>query len=191
MASLITHAYVAVALAPVCAPRPGWRWTVPAGVALATLPDADVLGLYGGLPYGAFFGHRGFTHSLLFALLLALAMAWRLRARTPLAPGGRAWQGVYLSTCAISHGLLDALTDGGLGVGLFMPFENARHFLPWSPIPVSPIGVRNFFTAYGGEVLRTEMLVVWLPLAAVSLPLLLARGRLTRRDAALKRGERS
>ena len=47
-------------------------------------------------------------------------------------------------TCvvALSHPLLDAMTDGGLGVALLWPFSNERFFAPWTPIPVSPIGAR-------------------------------------------------
>lgn len=178
MASLFTHAFTAAALAPVCAPRPGWKWIIPAGIIASGLPDADVIGFQFGIRYGDFFGHRGFTHSLFFALMLAFLGVWLLRRRAPLAPGGRSWLGVYLFFCAASHGLLDAMTDGGLGVGLLMPFENSRYFLPWEPIPVSPIGVTNFFTAYGWEVLRTEMLVVWLPLGALGWLCLKARNRM-------------
>lgn len=169
MASLFTHVYAAVALAPVCAPRPGWKWTLAAGIAAATLPDVDVFGLYAGIPYRSFFGHRGFTHSLFFALLLALLLARLLRRRTPLDPGGRAKQCLYLFQCGASHGLLDALTTGGYGVGFLMPFESGRHFFGWTPLPVAPLGVQNFFTPYGAEVLRSEIRVVWMPLAALAL----------------------
>ncbi|MBF3317482.1 metal-dependent hydrolase, partial [Leptospira borgpetersenii serovar Hardjo-bovis] len=43
-----------------------------AGVVLAMLPDADVLAFKFGVAYGNVFGHRGFTHSLLFAFVLLL-----------------------------------------------------------------------------------------------------------------------
>ncbi len=35
------------------------------------LPDVDVIGFWLGVPYGSWFRHRGFTHSLTFAALLA------------------------------------------------------------------------------------------------------------------------
>jgi len=54
------------------------------------------------------------------------------------------WMYFFLATA--SHGLLDALTDGGLGVAFFAPFDNHRYFLPWRPIHVSPIGAGRFFT---------------------------------------------
>ena len=62
-----------------------------------------------------------------------------------------------------SHGLLDALTDGGLGIALLSPFTNERFFFPWTPIVVSPIGIRGFFSRWGLEVLKSELVWVWLP----------------------------
>jgi inner membrane protein len=62
------------------------------------------------------------------------------------------------------------MTDGGLGVAFFAPFDNTRYFLPWTPIRVSPIGLGRFFTARGLAVLASELLWIWLPatlLAAV------------------------
>jgi hypothetical protein len=38
---------------------------------------------------------------------------------------------VFLATA--SHGVLDATTNGGLGVAFFSPFDNRRYFLPWRP----------------------------------------------------------
>jgi inner membrane protein len=63
-----------------------------------------------------------------------------------------------------SHGVLDAMTDGGSGVAFWAPFDDGRYFLPWRPIPVSPIG-RGFFTARGAAVFESELLLVWLPAA--------------------------
>ena len=58
---------------------------------------------------------------------------------------------------AISHGLLDTLTDGGLGIALLWPFSNERFFAPWTPIPVAPIGAR-MLTGRGVRVVMTEAL---------------------------------
>ena len=63
--------------------------------------------------------------------------------------------------------LLDAMTDGGRGVALLAPYSNERYFLPWTPIEVSPLGVRAFFSQRGLIVMKSEMLWVWLPAAAL------------------------
>ena len=44
-----------------------------AGVLVSALPDLDVVTFSWGVPYTSSFGHRGFSHSLLFALAVARA----------------------------------------------------------------------------------------------------------------------
>jgi inner membrane protein len=72
---------------------------------------------------------------------------------------------LYLFLATASHGVLDALTNGGHGVAFFAPFENSRYFLPFTPIEVSPIGISRFFSSRGAEVLLNEMLWIWSPAA--------------------------
>jgi inner membrane protein len=107
--------------------------------ALSLLPDADVLGWAAGVPYGSSFGHRGASHSLVAALLVA-AIAFSLVRYRRHADAGKTL--LFVLLVVGSHGLLDALTDGGKGVALFWPFTPTRYFFPWRPIPVAPIGVR-------------------------------------------------
>ena len=76
---------------------------------------------------------------------------------------GRWWRLVlFFFLATASHGLLDALTDGGLGVAFFSPFDTRRYFLPWRPVEVSPIGL-GFFGPQGLRVIRSEMVWIWLP----------------------------
>jgi inner membrane protein len=69
----------------------------------------------------------------------------------------------YLFLATASHGVLDAITNGGLGVAFFSPFDNTRYFLPWRPVRVSPIGVTRFFTPPGFAILQSELLWIWVP----------------------------
>ena len=62
-----------------------------------------------------------------------------------------------------SHGILDAFTSGGLGIALLSPFDHTRYFFPWTPIEVSPIGIRAFFSNWGLAVMKSEFVWVWLP----------------------------
>jgi inner membrane protein len=48
-------------------------------------------------------------------------------------------------------------------VAFFAPFDNTRYFLPWTPVEVSPIGLVEFFTPYGLEVLLSEFVWIWIP----------------------------
>lgn len=156
MPTVLTHPVVALGLAPFFRDKlPGKRW-IAAGALLTVLPDFDVIGFHFGIEYGALLGHRGLTHSFFFAAAVAAVLAALARERrTPLF--------LYLFACMASHGLLDALTDGGLGVALFAPFDDTRYFFPWRPIEVSPIGLARFLSPRALEVLASELLYVWAP----------------------------
>lgn len=160
MASLFTHAIVGTAIGQ--AGKPAWRkdwrfWSVV--VAFSLLPDIDSIGFHLGVPYGALWGHRGMTHSLLFALMLATLAAMWLDGRFH-----RQWEMAILFFLVMaSHGVLDAMTNGGLGVAFFSPLDTQRYFFPWRPILVSPIGVRGFFSARGLRILGNEALWTWCP----------------------------
>jgi inner membrane protein len=175
MASLLTHAYTALVLGK-CVTRKPWPWRF--GFLLlgsAVLPDADVIAFILRVPYGSMFGHRGMSHSLCFAALWSwLVMVLEFK-HVP--KGSRAWWKVYalFFAATASHGVLDAMTNGGLGVAFFAPFDSTRYFFPWRPINVSPISVRRFFSELGGEVLKSEFLYVWLPLTVVWVMVVLLR----------------
>src|SRR5438094_4032024 len=77
---------------------------------------------------------------------------------------------VYFFLAAASHGFLDAMTNGGLGVAFFSPFDKTRYFLPCRPIRVSPISIHRFFSGRGYAVLQTEL--VWICVPAILLALL-------------------
>ena len=162
MASVFTHAFFAAAMggAYVRGRAPARFWLL--AMLCAVLPDADVLAFGFGVPYGSMFGHRGFTHSLVFAALsgvLVTAVFFRESPRK----GSLA---LFFALATASHAALDALTDGGLGVALFAPFSGARYFFPFRPVEVSPIGVGAFFSEWGLAVIRSELLWVWLPTGA-------------------------
>ena len=167
MATAFTHAFVAAALVPI-APRRvrGWKLAVTL-VALSILPDFDVVAFHFGVPYHHPLGHRGFSHSLLFAagssFLVCALLFPELRRFS------RAWwrTGFSLFLAAASHGVLDALTDAGFGVGFFIPFDCDRYFLPWRPLLTSPINPIAFFQPHGLTILTTEILWVWLPVSCV------------------------
>lgn len=164
MATIISHAVAAAGLAALFPRRtmPPRVWI--AGAIFSMLPDADVLSFRLGIAYGDVLGHRGFTHSLLFAAALAVLGAFALFPRgVGTAHRGLVWAYLFLATA--SHGFLDAMTNGGHGVAFFAPFENSRHFFPFNPIEVSPIGISRFFSARGAEVLLNELRWIWLPAA--------------------------
>jgi inner membrane protein len=151
-------------------------WVIAA--VCSVMPDLDVIGFRFGIRYGDFWGHRGFAHSLLFAALLALVVVV-LGFRHGVTGIHALTLSLYFFLATASHGLLDAMTDGGLGVALFSPFNNRRYFLPWTPIRVSPIGMGRFFSARGLAVLQSEFLWVWIPAILLAAIAILLRQRLT------------
>jgi inner membrane protein len=129
--------------------------------AISLLPDADVYGFRLGILYAEPWGHRGATHSLVFAGLMGL-IAWMAASAAKL-PVLRS--GLLVAAVVASHGILDTLTDGGLGCALFWPFSNERFFAPWTPLPVCPLGAK--FHIHGGAACRdhrTRTLLGSLPL---------------------------
>ncbi len=142
-----------------------------AGVLACIIPDLDVLAFRFHIAYAHDLGHRGFTHSIAFALLLALlalACARKLRTNSAIA-----FLFVWLS--AVSHGLLDMLTNGGLGVALWWPWSSERLFAAWQVIEVSPLSMDRLLSSRGLAVLQSELLWVWLPAVVLVLILFLLR----------------
>jgi inner membrane protein len=122
--------------------------------ALSMLPDADVIGFPLGVRYADEWGHRGATHSFVFAIVVGCAIG--LVAPQLRAPALRT--AFIASLVLLSHGLLDTLTDGGLGCALLWPFDRMRYFAPWRPIPVAPIGL-GYLSPYGLSVAVTELVI--------------------------------
>jgi len=164
---LISHAVAALGIGTVFArPQvPNRVWII--GAACSMFPDVDVIGFRFAIRYGDFWGHRGFTHSLVFAAILATA-ALAVGFLRETQGVNRAVLSLYFFLATASHGLLDAMTNGGLGVAFFSPFDNTRYFLPCRPIVVSPISVTRFFSGQGIAVLQSELLWIWTPAGALA-----------------------
>lgn len=121
----IAHSLVGAGLVAAVLPREGrgryWVW-LAAGAVFANAADLDfilsfVLGSRG--------WHRGFTHSLVFALVVLICLLLALGRR-------RAREAAAFGLAYASHSLLDfATTFQGGGVELFWPFSTDRFGLRW------------------------------------------------------------
>lgn len=164
MCSVLTHPAVPIALVTVLPQDVLSPTLVLAGTACSVIPDLDVIGFKFGITSQHMLGHRGLTHSIVFAAALGAILTYTLFRHNH--PG--TWViFLFLFCSTLSHPLLDMLTNGGRGVALFAPFSNTRYFFPWRPIEVSPISVRRFFSPRGAQIVRSELRWVWLPAAAV------------------------
>lgn len=159
MPTVFTHPVIPVVIASLAGTKVVSGRLLLAGVIASVLPDADVLGLKFGVPYEHVMGHRGFSHSITFAAIIGLFgmfFARKLNANRTVA-----FFLLFLS--ALSHGVLDALTAGGLGVAFFSPFSDERFFFSWRPIRVSPLELERFLKLRSWRVFLSEFLWVWLP----------------------------
>ena len=139
MASAFTHAFTALAGGKIFTGEkmPARFWVL--AILCSVLPDFDAIGFKIGIQYESFWGHRGFTHSLVFALMVALVIVL-LFFRSEAADPARWWKLVlFFFLVTSSHALLDMLTSGGHGVAILAPFDNGRYFFPWRPIRVSGV----------------------------------------------------
>ena len=163
MASAFSHAFVGLALGQAYTRhRMPWHFWV-LSITCSIVPDADVLGFALGIPYASPLGHRGLSHSLCFAFVLSLcvvSLAFRQHV-----PYSRLWCShvLYFFVVTASHGVLDAITDGGRGIAFFAPFDTTRYFFPWRPVRVSPISIGAFFSTRGLQILASELVFIWLP----------------------------
>ena len=164
MPTIITHSVFAVSTAA------GFRYAnlslklLVLSVVCSIIPDADVFGyhwLY--IPSNHFFGHRGFFHSPFFAALFSIFIVTIFyRKEVTFSKQWRSYV-LYFFILTTSHGILDALTNGGQGIALLSPVSNQRYFFPWTPVEVSPLNIKAFFSQRGLTVLKNEMIWIWAP----------------------------
>ncbi len=165
MPSILSHPAVPLALGFALGARIIPVRLLIAGAVASIVPDVDVVAFKLGIPYAHDFGHRGASHSITFAILLgalACTMAATLRA-------SRLATFLFVAAGTLSHGLLDMLTTGGLGIALAWPFSDARLFFPVQVIQVSPIGIRRFLSEAGLRTIASELLWIWLPALVIGL----------------------
>ena len=170
MASAFGHALSSIAIASCFSVKQ--RLWIKVGffaIVCSIIPDADVLAFRFHIPYEHPFGHRGFTHSIFFAVIFALLIRWVFfgSVKRGSAFGWTLFLIFFLST--VSHGILDAMTTGGRGVAFFGPFDNTRYFLPWRVIKVSPLSASRFFSEWGLRVLKSEAIWIGIPSMAIIL----------------------
>ena len=171
MPTLLTHAAVPLAIGLGLGKNEISQRLVIAGICASMLPDLDVLAFRFNIAYDNALGHRGASHSIVFALLIACVMLFFSRSlrSTPL----KTFAFIFMS--AVSHGLLDALTNGGKGVAFLWPFSTQRFFAFWQMIEVSPLSLKRILSASGLKVLASELTWVWVPAIALCALLIVSR----------------
>lgn len=166
MASLFAHAAIPVVTRGGAAvPASLERRLLVVAIACSTWADLDLATLAFEVRPNEIAGHRGLTHSLFVAGLVALAASAAFFGSLRL--GSRPWWRVvfFLFAMGASHGLLDAATTGQDGVALFWPLTSHRFMLPFRLLASCPLGLEEALGTWGFLTLANEMLYVVLPLA--------------------------
>jgi membrane-bound metal-dependent hydrolase YbcI (DUF457 family) len=143
MSSLVGHALGALTVWELGRRLPPAPWVPPgrlalaAPLALAAAPDLDVLvGILTRQPL-----HRGFTHSFLFAILLAGLATLALSLARRRAAGPPWWQtGLVLAGCALVHPLLDFAMARGQALPWLWPFSERTFLSPVQFLPTAYYG---------------------------------------------------
>lgn len=165
MPTVLTHPAVPMAMGFVLGRKTAPPALTIAGIAVSILPDLDILTWHLGIPLSHEYGHRGFSHSILFAALAALIGARLLKGY------GIPWTlalGFLFISC-ISHGVMDAFTNGGHGIAFYWPWSKTRYFAPYRVIQIAPIHLERILSMRIPVVLLSEFLWLWLPLSILGL----------------------
>lgn len=180
MASLFAHAVVPAVLSRAFVLPDGYaRRVAIAGAICGSIPDLDVVTYALEIRANEPLGHRGLFHSLPFALLVALvATAIVCRKLDKRSPAVRSIF-VFLLASTAAHGLLDAVTQGEVGVALFAPFSDARLSSPVKLLAACPVGLTEYLGYFGLLSIANELLYAVIP---VVLAVSIVRAR--REDAA-------
>jgi inner membrane protein len=122
----LTHGLMGAAIGQAAFGRTLGKRALAWGAFGAMLPDIDVALIPFAGPMGEWTYHRGLTHSVLVAPLVAWALAAFASRRTGVRAGFRPWFLLFLATL-MSHPLLDLCTT--YGTQLFAPLSRHRFAL--------------------------------------------------------------
>lgn len=119
----IAHGLVGASIVSLVHPNSGLKKWQPLlfGFALANFPDLDFVFTF---LFGWHGFHRGFTHSFVFAVLIAAVFFALLHKRN--------WQiPLAYSAALLSHTILDFLSAKSGGVRILIPFDYNSYKLGW------------------------------------------------------------
>lgn len=142
MATFITYPlFGAGAAYAISQPQPLTRRFILLSTFCQWIPDINTLSYLLPIAETHSLGHRGLTHSVLFAFVLAFAIV-RLLYRQ-FTPSHWAYWGLHLwfFLLTLSRGLLDALVDSHLGAAFLWPFDTQRYLFTWRPLLDVPIDI--------------------------------------------------
>jgi len=115
------------------------------------------IGFRFGITYNHFLGHRGFFHSLFFALLVGVVYAFIYLRKNQTTWKTRFLFIAYFFLLTASNGLLDIFTNGGMGVALLSPFDTTRYFFLGDRFRFHQLVLGGFFGLRGWSALKVNL----------------------------------
>lgn len=123
------------------------------GMALATLPDWDLLSNFVTGTHDTMAGHRGAVHSLLAAAVIGVSVGLWLGPRL----WGRSRTAAWAVATIASHGVLDVFNVGSK-VALLWPWNDRFITVPWQFIP-GVLSTADLLTSQVVPVLLAEAVI--------------------------------
>ena len=178
MPTIITHAITAIPTSLGFKNNINSKRIIFLSILFSMLPDFDGIGFAYGVKYDSLLGHRGLSHSLFFISICAIIFAFLTLPNIMIKSKQFLFLFINFLSIGSLHILLDAMTNGGLGVALFSPFNMQRFFMPWTPIQVSAISPQYFFQLDGLTVIKIELLYLIAPSIFISIFIIFIKKRL-------------
>jgi inner membrane protein len=120
----VTHVVLGACIGEVMIGKKAGTRALFLGALAQSLPDIDFLAAFWSTPTRDLLAHRGFTHSLLFIILVTPLLAWLAdKWRRPHDIAFKTWLGFFFLELFV-HLLLD--TANAYGTGLLEPFSHDR-----------------------------------------------------------------
>jgi inner membrane protein len=140
MATFITHPLFGAGAAYVVGQSSkGVRKFIVLSALCQWLPDIDVVSYLFAINEQHALGHRGLTHSLVFAGLVALGILWYGYRDLRIASPGWWTMYTWFFVMTALHSVFDAMVASSLGVAFFWPLDTTRYQLPWQPFVDVPV----------------------------------------------------
>ena len=180
MPSIFTHPLVGLAAAKMMPARYRTKRFWILSFLCPFIPDLDGIGFYLGLPLEHFFGHRGITHSVFFALVLSVVIVAVFFNDRGFFSKRSVLLVAYFVAITVSHGILDAVTNTTNGVAFLSPIITTRFLFDFKPIESSPLSPAEFFGEQGFHIILGEIVWVWMPLIAAVIVVFLIKRSIRR-----------
>jgi|TARA_B110000263_G_C15214878_1_gene467037 inner membrane protein len=164
--TIFTHSLIGIAASRLAPQKLWFKRFLTMSLIASIIPDIDVIGIPFGVPYGHVLAHRGLTHSIIFTIPFSILLLKLFFRKETMFSSRGSLMIVYLILIIMSHGFLDALSNGSNGVALLWPFNNERLFFPITPITDASIST-SFFGELGYRVMLNEILIIWIPVTTI------------------------